>query len=166
MASKLAVNTAFPEGFESPLKRISMEERCDDVIASIATLSQKSLTDVHKMAAQLGVPAVGPYFIFESKIAAILINLAGLVATKYKEFSSYAELGNASILLVDYDEITELGRHVVFVRVPGQKGSPDWGYIIDVGNWIEPDGHYSTALTKYKPAYYIDVTPRPQAKGK
>lgn len=166
MASKLAVNTGLPEGFESPLKRVPMEERCDDVIASIATLSQKSLVDVHKMAAQLGVPAVGPYFIFESKIAAILINLAGLVATKYKEFSSYAELGNASILLVDYDENTELGRHVVFVRVPGQKGSPEWSYIIDVGNWIEPEGHYTTALSKYKPAYFINVSPRPQAKGK
>ncbi|APW42009.1 hypothetical protein RS694_05295 [Rhodoferax saidenbachensis] len=164
--SKSATHTGLPEGFESPLKRVAMEERCDDIIASIATLSQKSLADVHKMAAQLGVPAVGPYFIYESKIAAILINLAGLVATSYKEFSSYGELGNASILLVDYDEITEMGRHVVFVRVPGQKGSPEWSYIIDVGNWIEPEYHYTTALNKYKPAYFINVTPRPQAKGK
>jgi hypothetical protein len=164
--SKSAPSTGLPEGFESPLQRVPMAERCDDVIAAIATLSQKSLADVHKMAAQLGVPEVGPYFIYESKIAAILINLAGLVATSYKEFSSYGELGNACILLIDYDEITEMGRHVVFVRVPGQKGSPEWSYIIDVGNWIEPEYHYTTALNKYKPAYFINVTPRPQAKGK
>jgi hypothetical protein len=166
MASKPITNTGLPEGFESPLKRVQMEERCDDVIAVIATLCQKSPADVHKLAVQFGVPAVGPYFISESKVAALLINLGGLVATKYKEFSSYAELGNASILLVDYDEITEMGRHVLFLRVPGQKGSPDWAYIIDVGGWVEPDSHYTTALKNYKPAYYIDVTPRPQAKGK
>lgn len=164
MASKPATTIGLPEGVESPLKRVQMEERGDDVIACISTLTGRPLADVHKLAVQFGVPAVGPYFISESKIAALLINLAGLVATKYKEFSSYAELGNASILLVDYDENTEMGRHVIFVRVPGQKSSP--GFIIDVGSWVAPDAHYTTALKNYKPAYFIDVTPKPQTKAK
>jgi hypothetical protein len=166
MASKPAINTGLPEGFQSPFKRVQMEERMDDSLACIATLTGRSLADVHKMAVEFGVPAFGPYFITESKIAALLINLGGLVATNYKEFSSFAELPDVSILLSSYDEQVELGCHQIFHRVPGKNGTKDFAYIIDVASWIDPSDHFTTALTSFKPAYYIGVTAKPQAKGK
>lgn len=166
MASKPAINTGLPEGFQSPFKRVQMEERMDDSLACIATLTGRPLADANKMAIEFGVPAFGPYFITETKIAALLINLGGLVATSYKEFSSYAELPDVALLLVDYDEMTEYGRHVIFHRVPGKGGAKDFAYIIDVASWIDASDHFTTALTSFKPAYYIGVTAKPQPRGK
>lgn len=166
MASKLATNTGLPEGFKSPFKRVQMEERMDDSIACIATLTGRKLEDVHTLAVQFGVPAFGPYFITETKIAALLINLGGLVASSYKDFTSFVELPEVAILLVDYDELTELGRHVIYHRVKGAGGAKDFAYIIDPASWIDVGDHFNTALTNYVPAYYIGVTAKPQAKGK
>ncbi|WP_348071534.1 hypothetical protein [Polaromonas sp.] len=134
--------------------------------ACIATLTGRKLEEVHALAVQFGVPAFGPYFITETKIAALLINLSGLVVTSYKDFTSFVELPEVALLLVEYDELTELGRHVLYHRVKGTGGAKDFAYVIDPASWIDPSDHFNTALSNFTPAYYIGVTAKPQPKGK
>ena len=165
MASK-PNNPKLPEGFQSPFNRIPMEDRNSDSLACVATLTGRSLSDVQKLAVQLGLPAYGPYFVDGAMIAKMLMNLSGLVATNYKEFTSYAALPDVALLLVDYDENTELGRHVVWHHVRANGGQQSFSYLIDVADWIEPKEYITTALTDFEPAYYIEVTQRPAPKGK
>jgi hypothetical protein len=164
MASK-AVNTGLPEGFVSPFKRVEMRERMDDSLACIATLTGRTLDDVTKLAIEFGLPPYGPCFVDEDMIAKLLMNLGNLVATKYKDFVSIDALPDVAILLVDYDEDTEIGRHVVWHHVRGSKDRPSFRYILDVGSWIPDTDHVTTAVTAYSPAYYIEVTSKP-ARGK
>lgn len=71
MASK-PVNTGLPAGFESPFKRVQMEERMDDSLACVATLTNRSMQDIKKMAFEMGLPQHGPYYVGEDNGAKLL----------------------------------------------------------------------------------------------
>lgn len=60
MPSGPATNTGLSESFKSPFQRVQMEERMDDSLACIATLTGRTLEDVHTMVVQFRLPAFGP----------------------------------------------------------------------------------------------------------
>jgi hypothetical protein len=114
----------------------------------------------------MGLPKNGPYFVGEDMIAKLLMKTGGLVASKYKEFEKIELLPDVAILLVEYDEDTEIGRHVVWHHVRGTKEQPSFHYIVDVGSWIPETDQFTTAVNAYSPAYYIEVTAKAGGTGK
>jgi hypothetical protein len=165
MASK-PINTGLPQGFQSPFKRVQMAATMDDSMACISTLTGRNLEEVMKMAAEMGLPQHGPYYVSEDMIAKLLMKAGGLVGSKYKEFDEFDLLPDVAILLVDYDEETEIGRHVVWHHVRGTPEQPSFHYAIDVGQWVDPADQVTTAVKAFKPAYYIEVMAKANGRGK
>lgn len=157
MASK-AINTGLPAGFKSPFTRVAMRERMDDSLACVATLTGKTWEDIMKMAVDMGLPEHGPCYVTEELIAKLLMRAGNLVASKYKDFDKIDLLPDVAILLVDYDEETEIGRHVVWHHVRGTKEQTAFHYVIDPAPWIDPADQITTAVKSYQPAAYIEVT--------
>jgi len=165
MASK-PVNSGLRQGFEPPFKRVQMEERMDDSLACIATLTGRPLEEVKKLAFDMGLPKNGPCYVTEDMIAKLLMKAGNLVGSKYKDFEKVDLLPDVAILLVDYDEETEIGRHVVWHHVRGTKEQQSFHYIIDVGSWIPEADQFTTAVKAYSPAYYIEVSAKPTGRGR
>ena len=147
-----------PAGFTSPFQRVPQEERFDDALAVVATLTGKTLADVRKQAEQYGLPKTGPYWVDGDLIAKLVMNIGGLVASNYKEFTSVAALSEVAILLVEYDESTELGRHVLFHHIRGGKDQAAFNYVIDPAFWVPDHQQITTEFAHLKPAWYIEVT--------
>jgi hypothetical protein len=165
MASK-PVNSGLPQGFESPFKRVQMEERMDDSMACIATLAGRSLEEVKKLAFDMGLPKNGPCYVTEDMIAKLLMKAGNLVASKYKDADKFDALPDVAILLVDYDETTEIGRHVVWHHVRATKEQPSFHYIIDVAPWVDAADQVTTVVKAYEPAAYIEVSSKANGRSK
>ena len=165
MASK-PVNSGLPQGFKSPFNRVPMKERMDDSLACIASLTGRTLEDVTKMAIDIGLPEHGPCYVTEDMIAKLLMKAGSLVGSKYKEFQKLDLLPDVAILLVDYDEETEIGRHVVWHHVRGTPEQQAFNYIVDVAPWIAEGDHFTTAVKNYSPAFYIEVAAKAVGRGK
>lgn len=149
---------ALPAGFIPPFKLIPQQDRFDDLLACVAMLSGKSLADVRKQAEHFGLPKTGPYWVGIDMTAKLLMNLGGLVATGYKEFTSFAALPDVAILLIDYDEATEIGRHVIWHHIRGTKDQQSFSYVIDPALHIAASQQMSTEFGHLKPAWYVEVT--------
>ena len=104
--------TPLPEGFQSPFTRVQQEGRADSLQACIATLTGHSLAHVEAEATALGFPP-GRTFLSEALAASLCMTIGGLVATKYKEFRSWAHLPDVTIVFCDWSDEFECGRHVV-----------------------------------------------------
>lgn len=165
MATK-QVNTGLPQGFKSPFNRVAMRERMDDSLACIATLTSRTLEEVTKMAFDIGLPQHGPCYVTEDMIAKLLMKAGNLVGSKYAEFQKFDLLPDVAILLIDYDEDTEIGRHVVWHHVRGTPEQPSFHYVVDVGHWVDADDHVTTAVKSFKPAYYMEVTAKANGRSK
>jgi hypothetical protein len=164
---KIKSGGKFPEGFVSPFKRVQMEERNDDALACIATISGKTLAEVTKLAVQLGYPEHGPAYVDQSLITKLLFNL-GFNASDYKEVVSLDGIPDVAILMVDYQPAGDFGRHVVWHHVRGTPSQQGFGYVIDVRNWGDPKTQVTTNFEslKLEPAWAIEVTPRASQSGK
>lgn len=157
-----------PAGFVSPFKRVAMEERIDDSLACVATLTGQSLADIKKLAVQLGFPKHGPAWVGPDLIVKLL-NQYDLVASDYKDVASIDALPDVAILLVDYDPKTEIGRHVVWHHLRGKPEREAFHYLIDVAPWIPVEKQITTDFSHLQmnpPQYYIEVAPRPDASTK
>lgn len=165
MASK-QINSGLPQGFKSPFNRVPMKERMDDSIACVSTVANRSLEEVTKMAFDMGLPQHGPCYVTHDMIARLLMKAGNLVGSKYKEFEKFDLLPDVAILLIDYDEDTEIGRHVVWHHVRGTPEQPAFHYVIDVGHWIDPADHVTTAVKNLAPAYYIEVSAKAPGRAK
>lgn len=158
-----------PSGFVSPFNRVQMEERADDALSCIAILTGRTLAEVNKMAVTLGYPAHGPAWVDISLIAKLLFNLSNLVASDYKDFVSLDAMPDVAILMVDYKEDTDIGRHVVWHHVRGTAAQPAFSYVIDPAGWLDPKHHVTADFghLSFKPAaFYIEITQKPKAGGK
>ena len=149
---------ALPAGFTPPFKLIPQLDRFDDLLACVAILTGKSLADVRKQAEQFGLPKTGPYWVDIDMTAKLLMNLGSLVATNYKECPSLAALPDVAILLIDYDEDTEIGRHVIWHHIRGTKDQPAFSYVIDPALHISASQQMTTEFGHLKPAWYVEVT--------
>jgi hypothetical protein len=159
-----------PSGFNPFFKLVKQgEDRHADIFAVCAMLTNKSLSDIFRQAETLGGPKTGPYYPFldEDRIASILIK-DSLVATKWKASLHFDELSDVSIAMVDYDEVAECGRCVLFhrQRMTDDKVTP---YIVDPYPHNDSKLHLrvgKSELTALTPSWYIGVhQAKPSAKG-
>jgi hypothetical protein len=118
------------------------------------------------MAIEMGLPEYGPCYVTEDMIAKLLMKAGNLVGSKYKDADKFDLLPDVAILLVDYDEKTEIGRHVVWHHVRATKEQPSFHYIIDVAPWVDPAEQVTTVVKTYELAAYIEVTSKANGKGK
>ncbi|WP_395057137.1 hypothetical protein [Polaromonas sp.] len=149
---------ALPTGFTSPFTLILQQDRFDDLLVCAAILTGRPMADVRKLAEQFGLPKTGPYWVDNVMTAKLLMNLGSLVATSYKEFTSFAALPDVAILLVDYSETTEIGRHVIWHHIRGTKEQQAFSYVIDPALHISAPQQMSTEFGHLKPAWYVEVT--------
>lgn len=147
-----------PEGFEAPFKRVPMEGRIDDLIACIATLTGTTLAQVTEEAIAVGYPAHGPAFLTESQIATLCMKLGGLVATKYKDFKSFAHLPDVAILYVDWNEDMDIGRHVICHTVHATSERKAFRYLIDPAPWSAPERQLTISLDTVVPDCFIGIS--------
>lgn len=151
-----------PDGFVVPFTRIEQQERNDDALACIATVTGRTMEQVLEVAFSKGYPKHGPALVTNGLITKILHSL-GFNGGEYAEISSIAALPDVAILCVDYQGgETDLGRHIVWHHVRGTDAFPAFSYVIDVGNWIPEVQRITTdfAHIRFTPSWYIEVTPR------
>jgi hypothetical protein len=161
-------NGSLPAGFISPFKRIPMSGTHDDLLACAAVLTNKTMEEVKKTAVTLGMRATGPFFVDEVLLRKLLYNLSNLAVSDYKDFISVAALPDVCLLCVDFEDIYETCRHVIFHHVRATPQIPSFSYVIDVANWIDPKQHVTTDFghLNMKPAWYLEITQRPSPTGK
>ena len=160
-------NGALPVGFVSPFKRVRMSGTHDDLLACAAVLCGKSMDEIKKTAVSLGMRPTGPFYVDQVLFRKILFNLSNLAVSDYKDFISIAALPDVCVLCVDYEDVNETCRHVVYHHVRATPEIPSFGYVIDVANWIEPHQQMTTDLShlNMKPAWYLEITQRPSPTG-
>jgi hypothetical protein len=90
-----------PDGFVSPFKRVQMQERNDDALACIATITGRTLEEVTKLAIQLGYAPHEPAFVANTLMTKVLYNL-GFSGGEYQEVPSLVALPDVCILAIDY----------------------------------------------------------------
>lgn len=166
--SSIQSDGKLPAGFKSPFNRVAMEGSHDDALACIATLTGKTLATVKTMAHTLGLPAHGPYWVDDAMVQKLLWNLSDLMASDWIEFTSREALPDVALLCVDFSKETEIGRHVIHHNVKGLAGVQPFGYLIDVGNWVEPKRQITTDMAgvKLQPCWYREISRRPGTKAK
>lgn len=159
-----------PTGFNPFFKRVPQgDDRHADIFAVCAMLTNKGLAEIQRQAENLGVPKAGPYYPFldGDRIASILIE-RGLVATLWKESFHFDELPDVAIAMVDYDDVAECGRCVLFhrQRMTDGKVTP---YVVDPYPHNDPKLHLrvgKSEMAALTPSWHIGVhQAKPSAKG-
>ena len=161
MATAPAATPAPALGFQPAFKRVAQSGDFDDAFACIATLAGKTLEEVRATAIKLfRHPEHGPYFISETLLNSLFAHY-GLVSTVWKAVETpISGLPDVAILLIDYDEETELGRQVVFHRMRPTSGpKPVIEYVIDPAYWIPPQKQIQADLKALQPAWFIGIHP-------
>lgn len=131
-------NGQLPSGFVSPFKCVPMQGTHDNFLACTATLcGSKTMEDVKKVAATLGLRANGSFYLDETLFRKILFKLSNLVISDYNDFKTIAALPDVCVLCVDCDA-DETCCQVVFHHVRDTADVPAFSYAIDIGNWTHP----------------------------
>ncbi|WP_186308662.1 hypothetical protein [Paraburkholderia sp. BCC1885] len=141
------VVTMIGAGFVPAFRRVQQSGDFDSSLAVIAMICGTTLEAVRNVAIErFRHPARGPYWITGEFIAQVLAHY-GYDTGMYEEPSSVSDIPDLAIALVDYDDCTNLGRHVLFHRA---RASHDPGikveYIIDPAYWIEAQEYVQTDL--------------------
>ena len=151
------------------LKRVGQNElkdahRSDFIseLAAIAIVTSSSLEDVYACAIKNGLPKHGPFWITADLVEKVFANF-GWKSTEWKQvLTPLSGLPDIAILMVDYDEDTEIGRSVVYQRA-ASKADPK-GYeefVLDPAPWVSPQAQVSTDIKGLCPRWYIGVYPMP-----
>lgn len=158
-----------PSAFEIPFKVQPQVSRHDCLLACVATLTGKTLDEVWAVGHKIGLPKIGQYYVTEAHVAALLMQLGGLVSTVWKEFHSFDALPAVCLLWVDADpkDLEETtGRTVIFHHVKGVEGKyASFSYGLDPYCASDPATHVVADVKRFKPTAYIEVTQKP-ATGK
>ena len=162
--------TPTPTSFQPAFKRIGQQDRHDDAICVIAMLSGKTTDAIIRQADGLGLPKVGPYHAWiDGDMIAKLLAGNGLVATVWKECTSYKDLPEVAIVMVDYDADWEVGRCVLYHRNTSSDGKTAQPYVVDPYPHTDTKLHLrvgTTDLNGLPPSWYIGVTQMAKAAGK
>lgn len=128
-----------PTTFTPAFPFVAQTNDFDDVFACTAMLSGKTIEEVREIAiAKTKHPARGPYYLGETHIAALMAQL-GLVATVYKEVSRVSDIPDVALILVDYNDDMEVGRHILFHRAKASHASGTTiEYALDPAPWCKP----------------------------
>jgi hypothetical protein len=143
-------------GFEPAFRRVQQSGDFDCSFAVIAMICSTTLEDVRNVAIErFRHPAHGPYWITGDFIARLLAHY-GYDTGMYEEPASVSDIPDLAIAVVDYDDHTNLGRHVLFHRA---RASQDSGtkveYVIDPAYWIEPRDYVRTRLSPIQ--WYLGI---------
>ncbi len=162
--------TPTPTSFQPAFKRIGQQDRHGDAICVIAMLSGKTTDAIIRQAEGLGLPKVGPYHAWiDGDMIAKLLAGNGLVATVWKECTSYKDLPEVAIVMVDYDADWEVGRCVLYHRNTSSDGKTAQPYVVDPYPHTDTKLHLrvgTTDLNGLPPSWYIGVTQMAKAAGK
>ncbi len=162
--------TPTPTSFQPAFKRIGQQDRHDDAICVIAMLSGKTTDAIIRQAEGLGLPKVGPYHAWiDGDMIAKLLAGNGLVATVWKGCTSYKDLPEVAIVMVDYDADWEVGRCVLYHRNTSSDGKTAQPYVVDPYPHTDTKLHLrvgTTDLNGLPPSWYIGVTQMAKAAGK
>lgn len=158
MATPSATTSSTAQGFQPGFKRVQQSNDFDCAFACIATITGMTLDEVRKVAIdKFRHPKHGPFWITGELINSLLAHY-GWVATVYKEASGIASLPDLAIGMVEYNPETEIGRHVVFHRIPATSGKPAVEYIIDPAAYVtEPSQQVRTDIKGFPISWYIGV---------
>ncbi|KAE8754387.1 hypothetical protein FSO04_39975 [Paraburkholderia madseniana] len=139
--------TMIGAGFVSAFRRVQQSGDFDCSFAVIAMICGTTLEAVRNVAIErFRHPAQGPYWITGDFVARLLAHY-GYDIGMYEEPASVSDIPDLAIVVVDYDDHTNLGRHALFHRAransdPGIKVE----YVIDPAYWIEPKDYVRTCL--------------------
>ena len=166
MATPHTTTTTFQPAF----KRIGQHDRHEDALCVIAMLSGKTTDAIFRQAEGLGLPKVGPYHAWiDGDMIARLLAGNGLVATVWKECTSYKDLPEVAIVMVDYDVDWEIGRCVLYHRNTASDGKSAQPYVVDPYPHTDTKLHLRVGtadLGTLPPSWYIGVTQMTKAAGK
>lgn len=168
--SKSATKTGLPEGFVSPFRVVTQASEHDcGQLAAVGTLTGKDLSEVWETAIKLGLPKIGQYYVTEDLIAKLLMQLGGLVGTRWKEFTSFDAMPAVALLWVDADPKDAdgvTGRTIVFHHVRGVPDKyPSFSYCLD-GCTADVEKQIVTDYKRYSPSAYLEVTQKTSNGGK
>ena len=168
MATSPSKNTNGALPAASPFKRVAMQGTHDDLLACAAVLCGKTMEDVKKMAVTLGMRANGPFFMDVTLFRKILYNLSNLACSEYKDFKSVSAMPDVAVLCVDFEDVNETCRHLVWHHVRAKPDVPSHSYVIDVAPWVETHQQVTQDLShlNMQPAWYLEITQRPSPSGK
>jgi hypothetical protein len=156
--STTTTNTA--QDIEPVFKRVGQIGTHDCIFACVATIAGKTLEEVIDVAVNnLKQPRHGAFWPLGEEQIALLMAKLGFVSTVYKQITKgIVDLPAVAIVVVDYNEETELGRHAIFVRDSSNMKAVK-EYIIDPAWWIAADLHVRNDFKNLGPAWFIAVHP-------
>lgn len=153
--------------FKPLFNRVQQSDRHDDALAVIAMLGATTLDNIRQQAEVFGLPQKGPYYPYiDADLIAKLLTSRGLVGTIWKESKEFKDLPDVAIAMVDYDADWEVGRCVLFHRLPADHPSKVPQCLLDPYPHADAKLHIRTDLTGLVPAWYIGVHQAPAAKTK
>lgn len=157
--------TMIGAGFVPAFRRVQQSGDFDCSFAVIAMICDTTLEAVRDVAIErFGHPAHGPYWITGDLIAQLLAHY-GYDTGMYEEPASVSDIPDLAIVLVDYDDCTNLGRHVLFHRARADHDeSVRIEYMIDPAYWIEPQDYVQTNLPRIQ--WYLGIRVMAQGPAK
>lgn len=131
-------------------------------LACIATIVGASLDDVRACAIKNGLPKHGPFWISAELIEKVFAHF-GWKSTEWKQvLTPLSVLTEVAILMVDYDEETEIGRSVVYQRAASRSAPHGFEeYVIDPAYWVSPQEQVNTDIKGICASWYLGVYPMP-----
>lgn len=154
--------------FKPLFNRVAQAGRHDDIFAVIAMLGGTSLDNIRQQAEVFGLPQIGPYYMhLDGDLIAKLLTSRGLVGTVWKESpKGFVDLPDVAIAMVDYDADWEVGRCILYHRLPGDHPSKVTQYVIDPHPHADAKLHIRTDLSGLNCSWFIGVHPAPATKAK
>ena len=151
-----------PTSLQPLFKRVAQQDRHDDLLAVIATLSSRPLDTVYQQAETLGMPKIGPFYPWlDETLLGKLLAANNLKGSAWKPCTSYTELPEIAIVMTDYHTDWEVGRCVLYHRNTGQDGKSAQPYVIDPYPHADPKLYLRSGvgeIAKLRPAWYVGVT--------
>lgn len=149
--------SCIPANYQPRYSRVEQSHPFDCWAACIAMVAQKTIVAVTDLALRAKILPVGPYWISDEAIAKILIRY-GFVSTIYKATSGNTdELPDLCMVLLNYDESSELGHHALMYRERELPTSPTRCVLINPAGWV-PESERVRILEDGEASYYIGIT--------
>lgn len=169
MASASATTGNTPT-YRPLFKRVAQNDLKDGIhsadflgeLACIATIAGVSLDEVRACALKNGLAKHGPFWVTEDMIQKVFANY-GWKTTEWKQvLTPLAGLPDVAIVMIDYDEDTEIGRSVVYQRAASKSNPKAFEeYVLDPAYWVAPESQVTTDIKGLCPRWYIGVYPMP-----
>lgn len=152
-----------PTDFTPAFARVAQDDRHADILAVLATAAACSLKEIRQQAEVFGVPQIGPYhsYTVDADLIAKVLTSRGLVGKVWKECKDFKSVDPISLCLVAYDAEWEIGRAVLYHRLPADHPSKVEHYVIDPYPHADSKLHVRQNLEGLTPAWFIGISQAP-----